>query len=144
MIVFISFYASNDCSTRISPMIIEGKIRGGLIRSDCRCIKEVVLEGLDVRFVFNPNYEQGQATSVQCGLETVTSSCGGVMICLGDQPSIGESETISLIDAFNQRADKEIVIPRYQGQRGNPIIISSATCLHVLNNSENMGCRRYI
>lgn len=105
---------------------------------------EVLLEGLAVRCVFNPNYEQGQATSVQCGLEAVANTGGGVMICLADQPSMGESEITSLIDGFNQRADKEIVIPRYLGERGNPIIISSATRLLVLSNREKIGCRRYI
>ena len=105
---------------------------------------KAVLEGLDVRCVFNADYEQGQATSVQCGLEAVVSPTEGVLICLADQPAVGESEIARLIDAFNQRDDKEIVIPRYQGQRGNPIIISTAIRLRVLNNDEGFGCRHYI
>ncbi len=103
-----------------------------------------VLEGLNVRYVFNADYEQGQVTSVQCGLDAVTESSEGAMICLADQPALGEPDIANLIEGFYQLTDKDIVIPLYQSQRGNPIIISTAARQRVLNNGENMGCRCYI
>lgn len=105
---------------------------------------ETVLSDLNVRCVYNHEYQKGQATSVLCGLSAVISECEGVLIAPADQPFLKESDIGYLIEAYKQRAGKEVVIPVYSGQRGNPIIISKDVRIDVLSDVTKAGCRRYI
>lgn len=98
-----------------------------------------------VRWVVNTQYEQGQMTSVNCGLAALSGSKEGVLICLGDQPLINAGHIRQLIVAFENRENgKQIIVPFYQEQRGNPVILSELVCEQVLNGVSRPGCRRFI
>ncbi len=105
---------------------------------------KALLEGLAVRTVYNDDYESGQMTSVHCGLESLKQACEGVMVALGDQPALTVSDINHLIDAFFSRDGGEVVIPEYQGKRGNPIIISKRSQQEIISGKYNLGCRRFI
>ena len=79
----------------------------------------------------NPAYSQGLSTSMQAGLRVLLSekentsqhSPTGAIFLLGDQPML----TPRLIDkllTLREQTGKRIVVPRYQGQRGNPVVFS--------------------
>jgi len=103
------------------------------------------LDELPVSTVVNPNYNKGQMGSVNCGLEAITGTTRGTMICLADQPLINATHIKELIEAFAQlKPAQEIVVPYYEGQRGNPIIISEVVRQRVLHGSTRLGCRRFI
>lgn len=98
-----------------------------------------------VRWVDNDNYEQGQMTSVNCGLAALNGSKGGVLICLGDQPLINAVHIRQLIAAFESREKgKQIIVPIHQGQRGNPVVLSEYVREQVIQGSSRPGCRRFI
>ena len=105
---------------------------------------KALLEGLAVRTVYNDDYESGQMTSVHCGLESLNQACEGVMVALGDQPALTVSDINYLVDAFFSRDGGEVVIPEYQGKRGNPIIISKRSQQEIISGKYNLGCRRFI
>ena len=105
---------------------------------------QTLLEGLPVRTVYNSDYESGQMTSVHCGLGSLSQTCEGVMVALGDQPALAVSDINHLVAAFFKRDGGEVVIPEYQGKRGNPIIISSRCQQEIINGKYNLGCRRFI
>jgi molybdenum cofactor cytidylyltransferase len=105
---------------------------------------QTLLEGLPVRTVYNSDYESGQMTSVHCGLGSLSQTCEGVMVALGDQPALAVSDINHLVGAFFKRDGGEVVIPEYQGKRGNPIIISSRCQQEIINGKYNLGCRRFI
>ena len=86
---------------------------------------QALLEDLPLRTVTNKDYQSGQMTSVHCGLGSLSQTCEGVMIALGDQPALTVSDIIYLVDAFFTRNGGEVVIPEFEGKRGNPIIISN-------------------
>ena len=90
-----------------------------------RANTQALLKGLPVSTVFNNDYESGQMTSVHCGLGSLRQAFEGVIIALGDQPALTVSDIDHLIDAFFTRNGGEVVIPEYEGNRGNPIIISN-------------------
>jgi molybdenum cofactor cytidylyltransferase len=81
-----------------------------------------VLRDRPLRFVYNPNYQNGMASSIQVGLAALSSNAEAVMISLADLPFIQPAELNLLISAFSQRKDKTIAVPTYAGQRGNPVI----------------------
>lgn len=105
---------------------------------------QTMLQGLAVRTVYNAAYLEGQMTSVHCGLAALNSPCDGVMICLADQPLLNSQDINALIDAYAQRDTGSILVPTYQGQRGNPIILSYAHRAEILGSGRNLGCKRLI
>ncbi|MDI6869110.1 MAG: nucleotidyltransferase family protein [Coprothermobacterota bacterium] len=75
-----------------------------------------------VRTVFNPDYSLGMLSSIQCGLKALNASCDATLLALGDQPTIPAIIYQNLVELF-PRCGKGILIPRFQGKRGHPIII---------------------
>jgi len=109
-----------------------------------RANTQALLKGLPVSTVFNNDYKSGQMISVHCGLGSLGQAFEGVMIALGDQPALTVSDIDHLIDAFYSRNGGEVVIPEYQGKRGNPIIISYRCRQNIVAGKYNFGCRRFI
>ena len=104
-----------------------------------------ICEVTNVRSVVNPVYANGQVTSVNCGLENLTGEKEGVFICLGDQPLITAAHIEELAKAFESReAAKQVIVPVYKGQRGNPVVISELARQQVLAGQSRLGCRRFI
>jgi len=81
-----------------------------------------VLQDRAVRFVDNPDYRSGMASSIRAGLAALSPSASAVMISLADQPLIQPAELNFLIAAFSQSREKTIAAPTFSGQRGNPVI----------------------
>jgi len=104
---------------------------------------QALLQGLRVRTVVNRDYREGQMSSVHCGLEALQRPCDGVMICLADQPLLTVRDIDALIAAFVQRGGS-IIVPTYQGRRGNPIVLSYAHRGQILGGGRNLGCKRLI
>lgn len=103
-----------------------------------------LIEGLEVKTVFNKAYRSGQMTSVTCGLAALRETSSGVMICLGDQPALTPADLNFLIDAYLERPDGDVVVPEYKGTRGNPIIISDRCKMEILAGKQNLGCRNFV
>jgi len=85
---------------------------------------EAALAGLDVQFVQNRDFASGQASSVRAGIAAVPEWCDGAMMLLGDMPRVCPGEINALIDAF--AGETSIVVPQFDGRRGNPVIIGRA------------------
>ncbi len=100
---------------------------------------------LNLPCVFNTEYQGGQMTSVQCGLNAISGSKQAVMICLADQPLIKANHIKQLITAFeNLPDDKNIVVPMVDEKRGNPVIIHELVRQEVVHHGGNPGCRKFI
>lgn len=103
---------------------------------------------LDWEITFNPNYSQGQGTSVakvgeHLCLNFALRGYEGVMFFLGDQPLLEEETICQLIEVWE--ADKEkIVVPVYQGKRGNPAIFPRRFFADLMKLSGDCGARGII
>jgi len=103
-----------------------------------------LLDGLPVSVVVNDRYREGQMTSVHRGLESLGEASDGVMICLSDQPLLQPEDIDHLIDAFLNRSSGSILVPTYQGRRGNPIVFDYQHRESILSGDRNLGCKRLI
>ena len=103
----------------------------------------ILLHDLELCTVVNSHYREGQMSSVHCGLEALTRPCDGVMICLTDQPLLTAQDIDVLIDAFGRHGGS-IIVPTYQGRRGNPIVFANAHRAEILGGGRNLGCKRLI
>lgn len=106
-----------------------------------------VLADLPVTFVFNPRHTEGMTTSIQAGVAAVSTDVLGYMICLSDQPLIEASEYDRLIDAFRQAYSSNrtcIVVPEFEGRRGNPVLFSACYRQDILAVTQRTGCRSLV
>ncbi len=72
--------------------------------------------------VFNPNYEQGMATSLRVGLSATSPQSHAALIVLADQPFIRPATYDRLMDEY-RRTRAKIILPTHQGTRGNPLLL---------------------
>ena len=75
-----------------------------------------------VELAHNPDYEEGIGTSIRTGISTLGKDCDGALIVLADMPWVGTEVVDRLIDAFSEADEPSIFIPRFGGQRGNPVL----------------------
>ena len=61
-----------------------------------------VLHGLDVKIRQNPDYEEGMASSLRCGVAALSDKSAGALIMLADMPAIEVGHLDALMTAFNQ------------------------------------------
>jgi molybdenum cofactor cytidylyltransferase len=91
---------------------------------------------------FNPDYTQGQATSVACGLRML-GQCERFFIGLGDQPSLTPADLVALLQAHTTDDPAKIAIPKHEGQRGNPIVVPDVLRNRLLADSRSPGCKKF-
>ena len=86
-------------------------------------------------------------TSIKFGVKEVSPDSDGFLISLADMPFINTSEINKLIHAYVQNRIKEkrlIVVPVFQGQRGNPVLFSSEFRNDILEHKKKTGCKGVI
>jgi molybdenum cofactor cytidylyltransferase len=86
---------------------------------------KAALAGLDVTFVHNPDYASGLSTSLKAGIESLPAGIDGAIVLLADMPGIETATIDRLIDAFNPAEGALLVVPTFEGKRGNPVVWSS-------------------
>jgi len=84
-------------------------------------IKEA-LSGRDVELVHNPDYAEGIGSSVRVGVAALGDDVDGALVALADMPWVSAEVINRLIDAFTSASELSIFIPRFGGQRGNPVL----------------------
>jgi molybdenum cofactor cytidylyltransferase len=104
------------------------------------------LQGKRVMLVQNPDYQEGLSTSVRAGVEAVSVQAEGIMIYLVDQPLLEPVDVNQLVRAFTRakEVNKNIVVPFFQGQRGNPVIFDSLYREAMLGVAGDVGCKGVI
>ena len=90
--------------------------------------------------VNNPRWEAGQLSSLKAGLGAIGPEAGGVMMHLADHPLVLGSTFARVIAEFTARPDS-IVIARYVGQRGHPVIFPQSVLGELLDAPEDQGAR---
>lgn len=86
-----------------------------------RIQSHIDLKGINV--VINNDYQQGQSTSLLTGLSRISDQADAAMILLGDQPLVDHGIINNLLETYDN-SQKSIVIPMFDGRRGNPVIIN--------------------
>jgi len=105
---------------------------------------EKSLTGLNVKFVRNPDFAAGLASSVKAGIAAVPESADGAVICLGDMPLIDAHLIDRLIDAFAPDRGNLIAVPVSDGRRGNPVLWSRRFFSELMALDGDIGARHLI
>jgi molybdenum cofactor cytidylyltransferase len=105
---------------------------------------EQALAGLKVKFVRNPDFAAGLASSVKAGIAAVSSEADGAVVCLGDMPLIDAGLIDRLIEAFAPDRGQLIVVPVAEGRRGNPVLWSRRFFKELMTLEGDIGARHLI
>jgi len=98
------------------------------------------LGDLPVKIVHNPNWAEGQSTSVRLGIDALPENCDSAMFLLSDQPQIPSQLIIELSERFRQNR-MTITAPMVGGQRGNPLLFSREAFSALANVRGDKGGR---
>ena len=101
------------------------------------------LRDLPIILVENPDYKEGQMTSVHAGIKALTTETDGIIICLSDLVLLEKADLRALHLAFDD-CKTSILVPQYLGERGNPIILAHTQGQAILGAEKNLGCRKLI
>ena len=105
---------------------------------------EQALSGLKVKFIRNPDFAGGLASSVKAGISGVSADTDGAVICLGDMPLIDAGLIDRLIDAFAPDRGHLIAVPVAEGRRGNPVLWSRRFFKELMTLDGDIGARHLI
>lgn len=103
---------------------------------------------LPVDIVVNPDYKQGQLSSLTAAIRHIesldnTASVDGILVHLVDHPYIDTDLVNSMIERF-YHSKKLIVVPRFGERRGHPVIFSSLIFPELLTASVQEGAKAVV
>lgn len=108
---------------------------------------EEILRATDleaVQVVVNENYSLGQTSSLQAGLRAMADlEIEALILWLVDHPAV-QSETVMKLIAEFQNSRAPVIIPRYQRERGHPVLISRALFTELLELTPGDGANTVI
>ena len=95
----------------------------------------------DVQIVRNPNYKQGQLSSLQAALRIlVNQPVAGALVCLVDHPAITKDVVRTVLERFHSQAAR-IIIPTCNGRRGHPVLFRADLFQELLDAPLEEGAR---
>ena len=102
------------------------------------------LAGHGVRFVPCPDYVEGMSASLRCGLKALTADIDAALVLLGDMPRVGSGLLRRMIAAFNPTEGRAIIVPSFQGKRGNPVLWDRRFFGEMTSLAGDVGARHLI
>jgi len=129
----------------VAEQALASKAKGVIVVTGHQAeLVEKALAGLDVKFVRNPDFAQGLASSVKAGVAAVPDGADGAVICLGDMPMISAALIDRLIEAFAPDRGNLIAVPVSDGRRGNPVLWSRRFFNELMTLDGDIGARHLI
>ena len=130
----IKLSAKNILASSINELII-------VLGHQKEIIEKLIDNNERVKFVFNKNFESGMASSIKVGLNHLSKNTEAFFICLGDMPMINSDIYNQLIKSRNQ---KNIIVPTYNGQQGNPVLFDKSMKEKVMDITGDVGAKKIL
>lgn len=93
-----------------------------------------------ITIVENPDFARGQLSSLKCGLAVVGPAAHAVLVHLIDHPKVAAATFRGMVDAFLEGRGA-IVIARYRGRRGHPVVFSRTVFAELMRAPEEQGAK---
>ena len=126
----------NALAAAVGPVLVVTGHQGAEVRA--------ALAGLAVRFVDNPAFATGLASSLKAGVAALDEPTQGAIVMLGDMPLVPPLVLRRLVGVFGEQPEAQAVVPTTLGERGNPVLISRALFPAVAGISGDIGARKLI
>jgi molybdenum cofactor cytidylyltransferase len=130
----IKYSVKNILASSINELII-------VLGHQKEIIEKLIDKNENIKCVFNKNFENGMASSIKTGLDHLSEKTEAFFICLGDMPMVSH-------DIYNQliksKDNKEIIVPTYKGQQGNPVLFDKSMKEKVLDIRGDVGAKKIL
>jgi molybdenum cofactor cytidylyltransferase len=93
--------------------------------------------------VINEEWRAGLSASVQAGLRAIRSDIQAALFVLADQPAITPGIIATLLGRYRETG-APIVVPTYQGERGNPALFDRSLFAELMEVRNDQGGRKLI
>ncbi len=104
-------------------------------------IEKLIIKNEKIKFVFNKNFANGISSSIKIGLSNLSEKTEAFFICLGDMPHVNKNIYNQLIE---KKSKKEIIVPTYKKQQGNPILFSLSMKKKIMEIEGDVGAKKII
>lgn len=115
---FIAKVAQNALAAGLAPLIVVTGAESDQVSA--------ALAGLPVQIVLNPDWQEGQSTSLRAGVAALPKDCQAVMLLVSDLPQVSPTMIRSVMETFFTQ-QLPIAAPRITGRRANPVIFGRET-----------------
>jgi molybdenum cofactor cytidylyltransferase len=115
---FIRKVAQTGLEAGLSPVIVVTGAHADLVEAE--------LKDMSIAAIRNPEWRDGQSTSIRAGLAALPGNAGGAIFLLADQPQVTPHIVQALVERHaTTRAD--IVAPLAADRRANPVLFDRTT-----------------
>jgi len=104
-------------------------------------IEKLIDKNEKIKIIFNKDFESGMASSIKTGLDNLSEETEAFFICLGDMPMVSHDIYDQLIKS---KDNKEIIVPTYKGQQGNPVLFDKSIKEKIMNISGDAGAKKIL
>jgi molybdenum cofactor cytidylyltransferase len=133
---FIRVVAETALRAGLSPVIV-------VTGADAEQV-EAAISGLPIRIVHNPDWENGQSTSIRAGITEIelpySRKAGGAIFLLADQPQVSAEVLRALVERHSQDLPA-VLAPYVFDQRANPVLFDRVTFQDLLALQGDTGGR---
>jgi molybdenum cofactor cytidylyltransferase len=103
--------------------------------------RRVAIDAQDL--VVNQNWESGPLSSLQTAIRTLPDDAEGLLVAPVDHPIISAVLIDALIGAFDE-SGKLILVPKFAGRRGHPVIFRASLFPELLAAPLEVGARAVV
>ena len=133
---FIRAVTLSAINAGLSPIIV-------VTGADADAVNNALMDfSNEIKIIFNPNWQNGQSTSIQTGIDAIDSNpnfqsrgCefsylhenpGSVIFLLADQPQVTPAILRCLVEEHSYTLSP-VIAPLIDGRRGNPVLFDKVT-----------------
>jgi len=143
-IPLIKYSVKNILGSAVDELVI-------VVGFESEIIKSIIDKNKKIKFVYNKDFKNGISSSIKKGLEQISNKTKNFFISLGDMPKVNQNIYNKLIktkNKYNKKLNlenkKEIIIPTYEGKKGNPILFSNFMKEKIINIEGDIGAKKII
>ena len=140
----IKYAVKNILGSTVDELII-------VVGHEKEIIEKIIEDNKKIKFVYNNNFASGIASSIKIGLENISKKSEAFFICLGDMPNVNQNIYNKLIKSrnnynkkFSTKYKKEIIIPTFEKQYGNPVLFSKFMKKKIMEIKGDNGAKEII
>ncbi|MEH6472404.1 MAG: nucleotidyltransferase family protein [Halopseudomonas sp.] len=104
----------------------------------------LALDGLALNYIYNDDYQQGQSASVRTTVAALGERYDSLIIALGDMPFVSADVYRGLVERFRATGERSVVVPSYNGKRGNPVLWPRQQFVHLAAVEGDKGGRQVL
>ncbi len=127
--------AESLVASKVDPVVVVVGFQADRVRA--------ALEGLTVEIVHNPDFRDGQATSVRTAVNAIRGRVDAAVFALGDMPFVEPQSIDALVSAY-RAGEGDALAAAYDGERGNPALLDRSHFDALVNLEGDIGGREIL